>query len=490
MQIKPGVAFVSDIAAHHAEVLYGDGTRTLAALCDLAEICQAAVLNDTLAVSPTAYHASTLLQQLDFIDDPTPKVEETPLEQGARQENASSDEEILIDVDEHRELTSDHPTGRLYLAHLAGELLQDSRIFWALANPEQLDRDQDRGLYFLDKLPAFIFLLQAKKGAAAFESDEVRQELLNLTKPDLTAYAKYATRVLALQEAYSVQPVFSCLEQPLGDEVRVNRAIETIQTPAFWEEFRAKLTKAVTADRSGFFERWTVPPFGLMVLSQAKHLDDVPKVIAKLRDTFLKVRRELIELEEAKQAALFAGGGLDDRQYKDVVRIDQRIKKAFEAFDASLADHRRSSEIKRSEWVFNMPKYINWLTSFGIGSVGHIIEFANLKRRNYLSYIPGLYKAVSFIKRCDNKYIVDIVERLLGRPFDAFGIHAAMLQFAVDKVQTYATFEDGAAPEDTDVFTIGIDSDKIEIPHSQLWARMLKDKESPLRQLLLHPKSI
>ncbi|MCI0560067.1 MAG: hypothetical protein MN733_16380, partial [Nitrososphaera sp.] len=226
------------------------------------------------------------------------------------------------------------------------------------------------------------------------------------------------------------------------------------------------------------------------VLSQAKHLDDVTKVIAKLRDTFLKVRRELIELEEAKQAALFAGGGLDDRQYKDVVRIDQRIKKAFEAFDASLADHRRSSEIKRSEWVFNMPKYINWLTSFGIGSVGHIIEFANLKRRNYLSYIPGLYKAVSFIKRCDNKYIVDIVERLLGRPFDAFGIHAAMLQFAVDKVQTYATFEDGAAPEDTDVFTIGIDSDKIEIPHSQLWARMLKDKESPLRQLLLHPKSI
>jgi hypothetical protein len=353
MQVKPGVAYISDIAVHHAEVLYQSGTRTLAALCDLAEICQAAVLNDSLAVSPGAYHGSTLLQQLDFVEDPTPKVVEIPPDQDLSIETSNSQDAILIDVDEAGELTSDDPVGRLYLAHLAAELLQDSPILGPLANPKQIPIKEDQGLYFLDKLPAFIFLLQTKKGAAAFESDDIRRDLLERTKPDLTAYDKYAARVLSLHESFGVQTTFSCLEESLGDAVRVNRAIDTIQTPTFWNEFRTKLTEAVTGDRGDFFERWTIPPLGIMVLGQANNLDDLPKKIAKLRDRFLKVRRELIELEEAKQAALLAGSGLDDRQYKEVVRIDQRIKKVFEAFDASLADYRRSKEIKRSEVVFS-----------------------------------------------------------------------------------------------------------------------------------------
>src|SRR5262245_13602621 len=188
MQIKPGVAFVSDIAVHHTETLYGSGTRTLAALCDLAEICQAAALNDTLAVSPVAYHGSTLLQQLDFVEDPTPRVEEIPPDQDLSVETASPQDAILIDVDEAGDLTSDDPVGRLYLAHLAGEVLQDGPILGPLVNPKQIRSDEDRGLYFLDKLPAFIFLLQAKKGAAAFESDDSRRYLLDMTEPDLTAY--------------------------------------------------------------------------------------------------------------------------------------------------------------------------------------------------------------------------------------------------------------------------------------------------------------
>jgi hypothetical protein len=60
-----------------------------------------------------------------------------------------------------------------------------------------------------------------------------------------------------------------------------------------------------------------------------------------------------------------------------------------------------------------------------------------------------------------------------------------MLQFAMEKVQTYSTFEDGAAPVDTHVLSIGTGSDKRQIPHSQLWGLMIQ--ESSLRQLLLHP---
>jgi hypothetical protein len=132
-----------------------------------------------------------------------------------------------------------------------------------------------------------------------------------------------------------------------------------------------------------------------------------------------------------------------------------------------------------------MPKYLGWLTSIGIGSLNDLIELANLKRINYLTYIPGLYKTVSFIKRCDDKYIVDVAERLLGRPFESFSLHAHMLQFAAGKVETYSVFKDNAAPIDEDILTIGTGSDKIEIPHSRLWALMVKD--SSLKQLLLHP---
>jgi hypothetical protein len=484
MVVKPGVAIVSDIAAHHAEVLYGGGTRTVAALCDLAEICQAAVLNETLAVSPVAYHGSTLLQQLDFVEDPTPRIYEIPPGQPEPAARTGEDS-ILIDVDETGELTSDCPVGRLYLTHLAGEMLQASPILGPLAYPTQIPDGEDRGLFFLDRLPTFVFLLQAKKGAAAFDSEDIRRDLMERTQPLMAPYRKYATRVQLLQESSGLQPIFSCLEEPLSDDVRMKRALDVVHTPTFFDRFRAKVSEAIAVDRKEFFERWTIPPLGLMVLAQAKSLDDLPEQIAGLRDTFMAVRRELVKLEADKQAALNAGGGLDDRGYKEVVRIDQRIQKAFEAFDESLAQYRRSKEVKRSEIVFNMPKYLASLVSLGIGTLNDLIELTNLKRRNYLSYVPGLYKTASFIRHSDEAYIADIVERLLGRPIDSFGMHTTMLRFIADKVQAYSAFDDDAAPMDDDRLSMEIDGKTTEIPHSMLWASMVKDGN--LRKLLLYP---
>jgi hypothetical protein len=478
--VKPGVAFITDIAAHHAEVIFGGGTRTLAALSDLAEICQAAVLNDTLAVSPIAYRGSTLLQQLDCVE--TPDVDLVPAVDESAQ-GAATAEDIVIDQAEDGELTTDHPEGRLFLTYLAGSQLYASPVLWGLTHPEQLGPDRDRGLYFLDKLPAFVFLLQARKGAAAFESEDVRSDLLKRTQPHLTAYRKYASRVVGLQESHGVEPVFSCLEAPLGDDLRVNRAVESLQTPAFWSEFRGRLNQAVMGDRTSYFQKWKVPPLGLMVLGSAARLDDLPREIAKLRKPFLKIRRELIKLEEDRRAAY--SDGVDDRRYREAVRVDQRIRKAYEAFDASLADHRRSREVKRAEWVFSMPKYIASLVSLGIGSVGDIIAFADLERRNYLGYVPGLHKAASFIKASDRRYIAEIAERFLGRPVDLFAMHRRMLQFAVDKVRSYSDFADGAAPVEADEFTIGAGEGRRVIPHSELWGAMVKEDE--LRQLLLHP---
>jgi hypothetical protein len=474
MEPRPGLGVVSDIAVHHAETLYGSGTPTLAALSDLAEICQAAVLNESLVAAPAAYHASTLLQQLDCAETLTMTVEESSGEE------ADPDDAVLIDVSGGR-LTSPQPFGRLVLAMMAGELLQESGMFSGLTNPAGLDPDEDRALFFLDRLPIFLFLLQAKKGAAAFDSEAVRRDLLDRSERDRAAYADYAGRLLALHESHGVQPTFSCLEEPLGDDFRVERAIDTIQTPTFWDEFEGKLKDAVEGDRSAFFERWTVPPLGLMVLGAARSLDDLPAQITRLRDRFQKVRRRLVALEQEKQAALNEGGGMDDRRYKDAVSIDQQIRKAFEAFDDALAEHRRALAIKRSERVFNLPKYLGWLVSIGVGSIGHLIEIADLRRRHYLGYVPGLHKSLAFVKSCDAAYIADIAERLLGRPSDSFGLHAAMLQLAAGKIEAYSAYADDAAPVDDDAMTI----DEVALPHSEIWWRMVEHDE--LRRLLLHP---
>jgi hypothetical protein len=478
MDIKPGVAVVSDIAAHNAETLYGPAMRTLPALCDLAEICQAAVLNETVAVSPTAYRGSTLLRSLEFVPDLMPTVTEASAE--AADAQPEDDDPVVIEVKDG-ELTSDHPLGRLTLAMTAGELLQDSGMFGGLANPAGI-RPEERAAFYLDKLPLFVFLLQAKKGAGLFDSEESRAYLLEQTAPDRTAYEQYVTRLLALHETAGAEPTFSCLEEPLADDIRVERAIGTVQTPTLWRRFRTMLEDAVKGDRSEYFDRWTVPPLGLMVLGGAPTLDDVPGEIARLRERFDQARSRLVALEQDKHAALTEGGGLDDRRYRGVVAIDQQIEKAFGAFDESLAQHRRAGEIKRAEWVFNAPKYLAWLVSLGVGSFEHLIEVANLRRRHYMSYVPGLHKTLSFVKSCDDAYVVEIAERLLGRPFEAYGLHAALLQLAAQKVEAYAVYADGAAPPDDDAMTI----DGVRLPHAELWLRLVRDDE--LRRLMLHPQ--
>jgi hypothetical protein len=139
-------------------------------------------------------------------------------------------------------------------------MLLESSILGPLVYPKELPDGEDRGLYFLDKLPAFVFRLQAKKGAAAFESDDVRRDLLERTLPHLTAYRKYAIRVQRLQESDGLQPIFSCLEEPLSDDVRVNRALEAVHTPTLFERYRAKLSETITTNREKFFERDPVEP--------------------------------------------------------------------------------------------------------------------------------------------------------------------------------------------------------------------------------------
>ena len=70
-----GTAFVTDVTVNHVDTLYGGGTPTLAALTDLLELCQAAILHDRLAVSPLARSHSSFLGELDCVYAPELKVD-------------------------------------------------------------------------------------------------------------------------------------------------------------------------------------------------------------------------------------------------------------------------------------------------------------------------------------------------------------------------------------------------------------------------------
>jgi hypothetical protein len=223
-----GLAFVSDIAVHHAEVFYGHGTPTLAALCDLAEICQAAVLNEQLLVSPSARRHSTLLQQLEFVPDMTPVVVpcDDDSELAAAPQAGDDRREIVIDVDAEGELTSTGTEGLAVLAVVAAELLQDAPVLGRAINPRVLADVENRGLFMLDQLPIFMLLLQASAGELGFESDEAREVLYEQVGPDLAAYRAYASRILRMREEFGVDTVFSCLEDPLAAEARLPEAAQ------------------------------------------------------------------------------------------------------------------------------------------------------------------------------------------------------------------------------------------------------------------------
>jgi hypothetical protein len=74
----------------------------------------------------------------------------------------------------------------------------------------------------------------------------------------------------------------------------------------------------------------------------------------------------------------------------------------------------------------------------------------------------------AIIRHSDEAYLADIVERLLGRSIDSFGMRTTMLRFIADKVETYSAFDDDAAPMDDDRLSMEIDGKTTEFPHSML----------------------
>jgi hypothetical protein len=418
----------------------------------------------------------------------TPVIESCDDEPGspAPPQEGEDRREILIDIDAEGELTSNDPKGLALLAMVAGEILQHAPVLGRTINPRVLADVDNRGLFMLDQLPIFMLLLQASTGELPFESDEAREVLHEQVGPDLAAYRAYAARILRLRESFGVDTVFSCLEDPLAAEARLDRALQSIEQGALWEQYREKLTAALVGSRADWFDRWTVPPLGLMVLGLASGLDDLPGQVAQLRRDLLKLRQRLIALQQSRIAALGATGSLDDRGYREVMHIDQQLQKAYAAFDSALQDSRRAPAIRRAEWVFNLPKLVGGVLSAGIGSASALIDLLKLRRRNDLGYLTGLHRSLSFIQQCDQQSIAEIAERYLARPAAAWQIHAGMLRLAGDTIESCALRRtDGSEVGDALIMTI--EDERREIPHRMLWAELVRNDD--LRRLLLHPHS-
>jgi hypothetical protein len=58
---------VTETAAGNADTAFGEGLRTLPALIDLTNICQAAIMHDTIMCSPMALDSSSFLRSLDCV---------------------------------------------------------------------------------------------------------------------------------------------------------------------------------------------------------------------------------------------------------------------------------------------------------------------------------------------------------------------------------------------------------------------------------------
>ena len=429
-----GVALISDIALHHIETLYGKGTTTLAGLSDLIEVCQTCVLSEVVLTSPNAFKHSALLQQCDFAA--TFKVSLTEGDTNADppvEDSGSEKETHLIDLDDSGNLFGTSPPTELFLSMFYGEIMQDDPMLGRLFNPTQLPPEEDRGVYYLRKLPGLMIIMETYFKTLPVESEDVFQILLDKFSPTIQGYENYAGRLLQLQSQYGIKFVNSILEDPLLDSLRLSLGCKNIEENSLFEDATQKIAQKLSEppDRRKYMEPWRIPALGLMVIARASSLDDIPKEIQKARDVFHKLRKSIWKYEERLIEASQAG----EEGWRDIDAIKQELVAAYAAFDETVAEGRKSSKLKRIERRFNLFKYFDWfwsLSTFGLGITHAVTEHLNLRGQAHLGLVHGLSKAASFVRESDSLLLGEMIERFLGKKPDQVSSQKMMLTIAIE----------------------------------------------------------
>jgi len=125
--------------------------------------------------------------------------------------------------------------------------------------------------------------------------------------------------------------------------------------------------------------------------------------------------------------------------------------------------------------VFNLPKYLKWFCSLGIGSVKNIIDYFNLKGYSQLGLVPGLLKAASFITKSDSVLVEGTIEKFLRKKTDQLALQRTIISIAIDQVKKYSLNFLGDPIPDDFLYLEFEGKDRVSIAHSMIWTKLLRD---------------
>ena len=465
-------AFVTDIAINQIEGLLSPSPKSLAALIDLVEFAQAAILNEELLVTPAAYENSPSLAEFDFVkpvefEVTISDVDEAPVE---AQTDADEEETILIDLNEDGHLTSSHQVGELALAIINSMKLRNDLLFGLLANPGEICKDELFMQKTLQKFPVLMLALQVDRRVLEYDGEEARRDMEQQLGESISNYRAFAASMNALNQRWGMDTVLSVLEQPFAGTRMLDSSLEfaesTVSLPRLRQILGDEAMKVPGRER--FFEHWQVPPLGIIALAEAKGIDEVSRVIQKARKKFAKLRTSTGELR-TKRAALAErvdfSSGSGERALRELATFDNEMRAALDAMSTSLNTRRSRTELVFSTLDFALELF----GGLGVGTIGKVAGAVGLKQRAVMQRIPGLFRAESFIRAGDDALVTDVVERLVGRAPGELEGQRFILGRGLEDGSRYSHSSPAHPPEAEIAVSIESEGETIDVSDRDFW---------------------
>jgi hypothetical protein len=474
-ELAPGKAILSDILINHIETLYHEGsTPTFAALADLCELCQAAVLNNFCYVSMGAYERSTLLKQLEFVI----RLEEKDFKISDKSDDISSDEiinrsdeeSIIIGHDENNIFVGNNGSADLLISQIYSLSLYQNPVLSNLVCPEVLE-NIDRGKYFLQKMAQLMMVLQLKKGVLQFEEKEAETEMNQALVEPLKIYEGMISHYINCITKYNTPFIGSIVEEPLINALYSRIPADIVIHSNAFNELVGKIEDQIAfGKKKEYFERYKLPPIGLMVLANAKKMDDLPKTINRIRDTFGKLRESIIALE-SREAELESNSFEEPRNFELIDHIKKQKNETYEEFYKYIDESRKLYD--KFDVAFESYKFIKLLFGLKLTSALEALgKELSVSSRLKMMRIPGLFRTATFIENTHQNYIEHLIKKFFKVDPGKYLNQKTMLYLMVNRQQFYATetINDGIIDQDT--FNIA----GTDLPFSQLFLLLGTDE--------------
>jgi hypothetical protein len=464
---------VTETAAGNADTAFGEGLRTLPALIDLTNICQAAIMHDTIMCSPMALDSSSFLRSLDCVAKwsfPEAGDEQPPDDETAQ---GSAPAPTKKDGEEPGALRGDE----LFL--LMGAVLDirfEDQFFSNLMNLGSLDATQDKGRYAIGKLPVAMLVFQTQHGDEIFEDADSRAHLANILAPTVDRFRAYSLRLIHLYEMHGIDNVSSTIEQPLLDAGRLDHGFQSDELDDIYKEVARRIDLSVERWRGLMLGKYFLPAIGLHALCLAKDLDQLPTVVSRLREDFADLRQTVVTLERERRDAYRRGNRDGEAGRKDIARIKVNLDHAFDAFAKKITDPYITKDIRKANRIMDGARFfdniMNVVTSAGLGALSSIesaLKTLRIDQRLQMRVVPGLFDAAATLENMEVETIGAVVDRFLGLPPQKSVLPRAALTFCFKRIESL--YDPSAMDE-----TAGLRFDDTFIPAKTIWVQMIRDE--------------